>query len=78
MNLLLWALTLCLRHALADVLCLFFALPQRIGEEKAPRGLIPLGTPQCEKVAALSLCSSFRKSEHLQLLRASSTFASTA
>ena len=45
MKLLLWALTLCLRHALANVLCLFFALPQRIGEERAPRGspLDPLG-----------------------------------
>ena len=34
-------------------LCLFFALPQRIGEEKAPRDLMSLGTLQCEKVAAL-------------------------
>ena len=50
-------------------LCLFFALPQRIGEEKALRGLMPLRTPQREKVASLSLCSSFREVEHLQLLR---------
>jgi hypothetical protein len=44
-------------------------LPQRIGEEKALRGLMPLRTPQREKVASLSLCSFFREVEHLQLLR---------
>ena len=27
-------------------LCLFFALPQRIGEEKALKGLMPLRNPQ--------------------------------
>ena len=65
------ALTLCLRHALADVLCLFFALPQRIGEEKAPRGLIPLGTPQRVLVgAALPLRATRREDMKFQRLRA--------
>ena len=40
----------------------------RSGGRNAPRDLMSLGTPQCEKVAALSLCSSFRKSIHLQRL----------
>ena len=42
-------------------LCLFFALPQRIGEEKALRGLIPLRTPEREKVAALRFAHLFAK-----------------
>ena len=41
-------LTLCLRHARAGNLCLFFALPQRIGEEKASRGK-PLETPSARE-----------------------------
>ena len=42
----------------------------RSGGRRAPKGLIPFGNPQCEKVAPLSLCSSFRKMIHLQTLRA--------
>jgi hypothetical protein len=30
---------------------------------------MPFGNPQCEKVAALSLCSSFRKNMQIQTLR---------
>jgi hypothetical protein len=39
------------------------------GEEKTPRGLIPLGTPECEKVVTLSLHSSFHKNKQIQRLR---------
>ena len=42
----------------------------RSGGRRAPKGLMPFGFPQREKVAALSLCSSFREALHLQLLRA--------
>ena len=41
----------------------------RSGGRKAPRGLIPLGFPRCEKVATLPLCSSFRKNIRFQRLR---------
>jgi hypothetical protein len=53
--------------------CLFAKREHRASHGRkhcGPRGLIPLGTPECEKVAPLSLCSSFRKGKHLQLLRA--------
>ena len=68
-QLLLRTLTLCLRHALADNRCLFFALPQRIGEEKALKGLMPLRNPQRANDAALSLRSCLREVEHIQTLR---------
>ena len=41
----------------------------RSGGRSAPKGLIPFGNPQCEKVAALSLCSFFRKSKQFQRSR---------
>ena len=50
-------------------LCLFFALPQRIGEEKALRGL-PLRTPRACTVAGEINLAARRKSRHLQSLRA--------
>ena len=59
----------CTSCAFAENLCLFFALPQRIGEEKALRGPIPLRTPQRTNVAALSLRSCLREVLHLQILR---------
>ena len=49
-------------------LCLFFALPQRIGEEKALRGL-PLRTPSACAVAGEINLAARRKKLHLQLLR---------
>ena len=49
-------------------LCLFFALPQRIGEEKALRGL-PLRTPSACAVAGEINLAARRKSRHLQILR---------
>ena len=49
-------------------LCLFFALPQRIGEEKALRGL-PLRTPRACAVAGEINLAARRKSRQLQLLR---------
>ena len=49
-------------------LCLFFALPQRIGEEKALRGL-PLRTPSACAVAGEITLAARRKSRQLQLLR---------
>ena len=49
-------------------LCLFFALPQRIGEEKALRGL-PLRTPSACAVAGEINLAARRKSRQLQLLR---------
>ena len=49
-------------------LCLFFALPQRIGEEKALRGL-PLRTPRACAVAGEITLAARRKSRQLQLLR---------
>ena len=49
-------------------LCLFFALPQRIGEEKALRGL-PLRTPSACAVAGEINLAARRKSRQLQILR---------
>ena len=50
--------------------CSFFLIRERTNQERGPRDLMSLGTLQREKVAALSLCSSFREVLHLQLLRA--------
>ena len=59
-----------LRAALCGVKCLFFALPQRIGEEKAPKGLMPFGNPQRVLVgAALSLRAPRREDMKFQRLR---------
>ena len=41
-----------------------------MNQESGLRGLIPLRTPEREKVAALSLCSSFREVLKIQHLRA--------
>ena len=46
------------------------SLNKEMAKENQPRGLIPLGTPEREKVAALSLCSSFREVLKIQHLRA--------
>jgi hypothetical protein len=40
-----------------------------MAKENQPKGLMPFGFPQCEKVAALSLCSSFRENKQIQILR---------
>ena len=50
--------------------CSFFVIRQRTNQENGLRGLIPLRTPQREKVVTLSLHSSFREVLHLQILRA--------
>jgi len=50
--------------------CSFFVIRQRTNQENGLRGLIPLRTPQREKVVTLLLHSSFREVLHLQLLRA--------
>ena len=55
------------RGALCDYATSWHA--PRSGGRKAPRGLIPLGFPRCEKVATLPLCSSFRKNIRFQRLR---------
>ena len=49
-------------------LCLFFALPQRIGEERALREL-PLRTPSACAVAGEINLAARRKSRQLQILR---------
>ena len=41
----------------------------RSGGRRAPKGLMPFGNPQREKVAPLSLCSFFREGVHIQILR---------
>jgi len=48
---------------------LSLSLNKERAKERQPKGLVPFGNPQCEKVAALSLCSSFRKSRQFQRLR---------
>ena len=42
---------------------------KEMAKEKEPKGRMPFRTPQRDKVASLSLCSSVREVEHLQLLR---------
>ena len=49
-------------------LCLFFALSQRIGEEKTPKGLMPFGFPQ-DFLLLLSFGGYQKALWHLQFLR---------
>jgi len=52
-----------------SIIAISLSLNKEMAKENQPRGLIPLGTPQRKKVAALSLCSSFCETKQIQPLR---------